>query len=609
MNIKTKYEVEVMPKNFDNSHFPTEDFVKSIVDRYFDKNPFSKPRARSELLLHLCAVKNHDYITSASNALQGLIERRIELEEKVDLRTLHSAEAIVRNDESNDITFPLILDLTKMPEETRSMFKKAQDKLIFFFEDLNKQFTPHRITPLMTAIMFGNKVVIDLLINAKVDTNVADIHQWTALHHAAAQGDIETIKKLLKAGANPKLRNDRRGTYDDILTLVGAKQSKLETFKIDLVDEKGKTTIDFKQLTGAEYTETLLINKDEFLNDWASLSHPVPVTNDKMTSIREQYEQVYKNRSWPLLQLVKLTRTDDGREIPKGFGYGVIAGKDIKKGDLICEYAGDVVKNIDDLDDKIYLMRHIDGKKHRSLGPMIADGFPNVAQVCLSNTHGWGEVIVLQACEDIPEGNSLYIDYTTDDIKLNDYVIPNLNEMVTFFEQHPVINMLDYLKKHPDEMQTPKTSGFNYAAKLGYLLHTPAAIIYLILTERVTISELENAYNLFDNFIKIDLQGNRDNMISALKDLKGNTPDVPRSAISDKLIVLILESKLTLAFNLLLNCIPKILRVCSIMKQKAPSFVTPEIYKELCGEVVEIEATNMKNKIEEKNTTETKFTL
>lgn len=57
-------------------------------------------------------------------------------------------------------------------------------------------------TALMEAAGAGFADVVKILLNGGATVNLKDKHHWTAFHHAAANGNAETLDHLRQAGAN-----------------------------------------------------------------------------------------------------------------------------------------------------------------------------------------------------------------------------------------------------------------------------------------------------------------------------------------------------------------------------------------------------------------------
>ena len=71
-------------------------------------------------------------------------------------------------------------------------------------------------TPLLLATRQGNATVVEILLRAGADPNIADRHQETALMKAACNGDLTVIELLLRAGAAVSLRNSSGKTAAEI---------------------------------------------------------------------------------------------------------------------------------------------------------------------------------------------------------------------------------------------------------------------------------------------------------------------------------------------------------------------------------------------------------
>jgi ankyrin repeat protein len=64
-------------------------------------------------------------------------------------------------------------------------------------------FSVHHLTPLMIAAQEGCLKIVDLLLKADANPDLAHPNGRTALHMAASQGHTNIVKRLLASGANP----------------------------------------------------------------------------------------------------------------------------------------------------------------------------------------------------------------------------------------------------------------------------------------------------------------------------------------------------------------------------------------------------------------------
>lgn len=67
---------------------------------------------------------------------------------------------------------------------------------------------PMRVTALHAAAASGQMVLVELLLERGADPDARQQLGWTALHAAAAHGDAALARALLAHGADPALRND-----------------------------------------------------------------------------------------------------------------------------------------------------------------------------------------------------------------------------------------------------------------------------------------------------------------------------------------------------------------------------------------------------------------
>ena len=74
------------------------------------------------------------------------------------------------------------------------------------------------LTPLLMAVIAGKSNAAKLLIDHKADVDIGDrFSEWTPLHHAVSDGNIEMVKVLLAAKAD---RNAKGKNGDTPLTMA-----------------------------------------------------------------------------------------------------------------------------------------------------------------------------------------------------------------------------------------------------------------------------------------------------------------------------------------------------------------------------------------------------
>jgi len=80
---------------------------------------------------------------------------------------------------------------------------------------LNRVSRDRKRTALHAAVVFNQPDILTFLISRRADCNLADDEGNTPLMEASFCGQVETVQKLLKAGANPHIRSSTLGTAFD----------------------------------------------------------------------------------------------------------------------------------------------------------------------------------------------------------------------------------------------------------------------------------------------------------------------------------------------------------------------------------------------------------
>ncbi len=132
------------------------------------------------------------------------------------------------------------------------------------------------VTALHRAAAYGQVEVIDFLIANKAKVNVCDASNWTPLHHAVSSGSLDAVKMLLMHGANVEAMTDSKEVPSDLteipeilrhLTLI--KASKYNSNLVTALYDFSKSS--FPESTGDELSlaegDTIKIrNRDD--PDW-----------------------------------------------------------------------------------------------------------------------------------------------------------------------------------------------------------------------------------------------------------------------------------------------------------------------------------------------------
>lgn len=118
----------------------------------------------------------------------------------------------------------LTADYNKSPKAAGVLLSKGADPNVFSFDPRNPTGDKGQLTSIMIAAFRNNFDIIPTLVKFKAKVNVTNPSSgMTALHYAAKSNASESIRALLKAGANKKLKDKKGRTPLDIAKLVKAK--------------------------------------------------------------------------------------------------------------------------------------------------------------------------------------------------------------------------------------------------------------------------------------------------------------------------------------------------------------------------------------------------
>jgi hypothetical protein len=134
---------------------------------------------------------------------------------------------------------------------------------------------------------------------------------------------------------------------------------------------------------------------------------------------------------------------EDGKDLD--LGYGLFALKDIKAGDIISDYQGEVFRTKEEGMDAEYATQNADAKYLRGYLAFSSDGAPNGALIGLTKTKGLAVSEVLVALHDIKAGEQILWDYGTHDIKWDVYKELDKESPTAFFRKNKLSRILEQL--------------------------------------------------------------------------------------------------------------------------------------------------------------------
>jgi hypothetical protein len=359
--------------------------------------------------------------------------------------------------------------------------------------NLNEKLSPYKITPLITAILFGNKEAYKLLLEADVNPNESDFHNWTALHHAAAINNEELLSLLLDHKADPYLKTDLKGTVLDILWMVKTYfPTKLPITLYESNEHKPLTNMEFKKLTGAFYTGNIIITTDQLYKD-CYLSY-----------IRNDFDNTKLNK----IILENECKKTEGFDLyieKNKFGFGVKAQKEIPPFHIITEYTGTIIDNPSSAEDVDYLLCNLQGQHFRNIGAMVNDSLPNTIFLPIS-INGYTRSFLV-SLEKIEPNTPIHISYGESSLKNTTHSDYNYSLIVEFLKKLSIKELFEQNKKISSQNNFKDYDAKDYPdffvnhCKLQYLPETPLTLIRLILEDHITTEDLAYMEKMYSHHV------------------------------------------------------------------------------------------------------------
>lgn len=460
---------------------------KKLIDVFFNDSKFKSNGLSSPFILGALIYQKMQICAS-------ICIKQIKCEAEINkiIKTLKDV---------SHIKFPILLDLRQLPIEHQTRFASLamnqnnhpqhSSTKIFNGTELREKLTPYELTLLHLAVISGNQqLTLEILETGLADPDARDKCGWTPMHHAALKGDIVMMKLLEQHGANPKIVNNRDGTPEDILRLSGKKGMDPQQPLPLLLNEKGVQTpinsLDFKKMMGVEYLDDYVMDPSVLLSRW----------NKDSRGIHHIIESYLNQEIFKKLQLDKAFeayRKNPPKlllEKTEGAGWIVRAGEAIKRGQIATEYLGHVLKEGEKVLDTEYFLDNsgeddISSVNERNAGPIISDGFPNVAGLW-GKGKGFVNRSLMIMLEDVKPGDILCCDYGAGhDVKVN---TPHLEFREEAFIDYFKTNSLPKLCREAKECKLKLfelsdnefIEKIKAKEKLGYLCNTPSSLFILI---------------------------------------------------------------------------------------------------------------------------------
>lgn len=368
------------------------------------------------------------------------------------------------------------------------------------------------LTPLHIAVMTNNLFAVKSLIATnKCKINEKDCLGATPIHHAAALGNREFIQLLVGAGADPSEEDNYGGTYKDLLDLFcptiapAAQRVFFQETDDKIVKKTGEA---FYQRTHATLLDSeLILSPLLWLENWKR-SGDVSELTKLGIALQEKYFQFHS-----FLPPKVLIRKDPV------IGHYLCAGEDISRFTIIGEYLGKI--DTDELDkkqeiheDKIikatekvkeedekqfvyinnpsvdYVLGAIDAYEFRGLMGFVSDSFPNVITIPLRATRGVHERVLFIAATKIKKGEVLAFDYGKEHQTKRMPFKELRQEAMEMFAACAEKTLKKIKSSGENDSLEEFLEFLSLRSRLGYLVHSPIAMLSLYLKRIVSIETL-----------------------------------------------------------------------------------------------------------------------
>lgn len=362
--------------------------------------------------------------------------------------------------------------------------------------------------PVHLAVMGKNLNAIAPMVQAGAIIDERDFQGFTPLHHAAMMGYQEGVQKLLGLKADPLLRTNYGATYMDFLRMNAP---FTEPYPLDKTLFSTHTNENYPPApqclgNGVVLTHENVARPETLIHLWENSVSELtdeerkdfnPLDLERIQTYYQKYIEFKANP--PALRFEQVTH-DDSRQPLAVKLCGLFAGQDIKQGDMIGEYVGEILTpdqaNAVPSSKRDYLwndpLPHVDPRQYRGAMAMANEGFPNAYLQGLEfndslkfGLDGLFSRKLIFAMEEIKEGEQILIDYGPGHkMKYGERLEMRPQAMLNFFRTHPWGDIFAWLK---EVHSNPKIFDFNEHTEakkrvdyVTYVVNTPKALQILI---------------------------------------------------------------------------------------------------------------------------------
>ena len=366
----------------------------------------------------------------------------------------------------------------RQPAETITAWIQKKDLKSLAHRSINQ------LSALDLCAIFGREDIAKELLKKKVSPSAPDRIGRTPLHYASLiHGESAPIFACLKSAlkSHEVVSEILRGNDKDFLNLdkVLAQTLPAPTDPVFYYRKEDQivqgSAKEFKEMTGAAYTDRILVTKEGLLKEW--FSSPLEHSEEIQEYLRVAYRQFKKEAGKVYL--------DKNPQINQ---LGVYARRDIKIGEIILVYTGEQVGAALPDSTNPYHMHSTDALNVRNEAAMVNHGFPNAMAFGLHGNDGMQTTALLIACEPIKQGDQICYNYGHRHtiVRSNQRIELRSVQFFQYFATHPITHFQDRLREVDQKSITLSQHILPEGKwqKLKYLVEDPHAFAALLEAHR-----------------------------------------------------------------------------------------------------------------------------
>jgi hypothetical protein len=363
---------------------------------------------------------------------------------------------------------------------TSADYEKAQQ---VFLENWEK--VPG-VTALHVAAATGDIEGVKKALAGGTDIDTLDSRNFTAAHLAALREDKTAFNLLKEKGANLKLRNKWFLGAGGFLNVVNLPDPKSQ--RINLWDESTQSVmqidgVEFCERTGATFVDGIKLRPQTAMRAWAentsgegSALSGFRKTNLEVGSRTAPYSNLY----------IKRLSDKNGNDL----GYGLFATRDFTPGEALSLYEGEWAFEGQNSE---YQLDKIDATRLRGYLAFAADGAPNVVVAPLPDRLGVPKVNYAFSVRPIQKNQAIMWDYGQHDIKWEMYSELDPQKVKEYLGS---MSLSQWAQSPEAQVSHESLEGMKKLSIFNYVANTPIVFVRLAVEGVMSAEDMSTLHGL-----------------------------------------------------------------------------------------------------------------